>query len=71
MFLKDGGKDGPAPEPKACKGSRPTWLSWSDGEAPWLIRSRCMRSFTELPEGDSLDPSECTSLVLLEGESEG
>lgn len=72
MLLKGGGKDGPAAEPNACEGSRPTRLPSDDVEAaPWLIRSCCIRSFTELPEGCLFDPSERASLGLPEDKSEG
>lgn len=71
MFLKDGGKDGPASGPSACVGNRPSCPPSSDGETPWLIRSCCIRSFTELPETGLFDPSERASLGLPEDESEG
>ena len=71
MLLNDGGRDGPAPEPKAFEGSRPSWLPSRDGETAWLMRSCCIRSFTDLPEGGLSDPSERASLGLPEDEREG
>ena len=71
MLLNDGGRDGPAAEPKVCEGSQPSELPSCDDETPWLIRNCCIRSFTELPEGWLSDPSECASLGLTEDESEG
>ena len=71
MFLKDGGKDGPASGPSDCVGSRPSRPPSSGGETLWLIRSCCIRSFTELPEGDLFAPSERAYLGLPEEESEG
>ena len=71
MALKEGGRDGPAPGLRTCEEGRPTWLPSNDDEIPWLIRSCCKRSFTELPERVLSDPCERASLGLAEDESEG
>ncbi len=62
MVLSDGGREGFVPGLSTSDDDRLA----ADADGLWLIRSSCIRSFTELPVEDALVPRECgASLCLL------